>query len=266
MTPLQIAAALVLGPGVAALAWRAGALTTSGAVAAGLLGAVIFGGGGFPWAALLIAFFLSSSLLSRFFSARKGEIQDTFAKGSRRDWSQVAANGGLAGLLVIIQAWAPESFWPWVAFAGAMAAVNADTWATELGVLSPAAPRLITTGRQVERGVSGAVSASGILASLAGAALIAVLASALSAHDYPAPRMLLAVTTGGVAGSLFDSFLGATVQVMYRCQACLRDTERHPVHTCGGGTQRQRGWSWMNNDTVNLFASLLGAGLAWILI
>ena len=54
---------------------------------------------------------------------------------------------------------------------GALAAVNADTWSTELGVLSSGRPRLITSLKPVEKGTSGGVSLVGTLAALAGAAL-----------------------------------------------------------------------------------------------
>src|SRR5690606_2769225 len=100
-------------------------------------------------------------------------LSEKFSKGHRRDWAQVAANGGLGALLAVAHALLPGEAWPWMAFAGAMAAVNADTWATELGVLNPTPPRLVTSGKPVERGTSGAVSVGGSLAALAGAALVA---------------------------------------------------------------------------------------------
>ena len=130
-------------------------LSTSGAWAAALTGGLIFGLGGLPWAILLLAFFVSSSGLSRLFKRRKADVHEKFEKGSQRDWGQVLANGGVGTALVIIQTLMPEADWPWLAYAGALAAVNADTWATELGVLAKNTPRLITTWAQVERGTSG---------------------------------------------------------------------------------------------------------------
>jgi uncharacterized membrane protein len=74
--------------------------------------------------------------------------------------------------------------------------------------------------------------------------------------------MALAGTAGGLAGSLFDSLLGATVQAMYFCPACQKETERHPAHSCGARTERIRGWSWLGNDAVNFAATAFGALLA----
>jgi uncharacterized protein (TIGR00297 family) len=266
---MQLLTGFFLGALIGFLAWRAGALSRSGAWAAMLVGGLIFGQGGLPWAALLLVFFVSSSAFSRLFARRKAELNEKFSKGSRRDGGQVFANGGLGALLALAGGLLPGLGWIWIAYAGAMAAVNADTWATELGVLSRTPPRLITTGRPVERGASGAVSLAGTLAAFAGAALIAVIAGALpgqaSSMPYSFPAVFLAALVGGVAGALFDSFLGATVQAIYRCPACQKETERHPLHLCGTETFQVRGWRWLDNDLVNFACSVAGALVAVLL-
>lgn len=253
---------------IAILAWRAGSLSGSGAWAAAFTGGLIFGFGGLPWALLLLTFFISSSALSRAFSQRKAILAEKFSKGSRRDWGQVLANGGLGALLAIAYSIPPHPDWLWLAFAGAMAAVNADTWSTELGVLSPVPPRLITSGKKVERGTSGGVTLTGTLAALAGAALVGIIALLFTpASGFP--LFLAIIVLSGLVGSLFDSVLGATVQAIYWCPTCNKETERHPVHTCGSQTNQVRGWSWINNDIVNFACSLMGAIVAsgiWLLL
>lgn len=270
---------------IAFAAWRARSLTYGGAVAAAVLGAVVFGLGGLGWAILLLAFFTSSSALSRLFRKQKRMLEDKFSKGSRRDAAQVAANGGVAGIFVFLHAIFPDAYpWTWAAFAGALAAANADTWATELGVLSRSAPRLITSGRVVERGESGGISVLGSLAALSGSALIAFLAVLLwqgrvVSLSNASPFWLVSlvspqtqalslgknwawfgiITLAGFAGSLADSFLGATFQAIYHCPACQKETERHPLHTCGALTRRVRGLPWLNNDWVNAACTLAGS-------
>jgi uncharacterized protein (TIGR00297 family) len=258
---MQLAIGLLLGSGIAFLAWRARALSISGALAAALTGGLTFGLGGLNWAVLLLLFFITSSGLSRLFGRRKTSLAEKFSKGSRRDWGQVFANGGLGALLAIGHALWPSQIWVWVAYTGAMAAVNADTWATELGVLSREPPRLITSGRVVERGDSGGISLTGTLAALGGATLIALAAAWLTPEDRFGLQ-LIAASLGGLAGSLFDSLLGASVQTIYRCPVCQKETERHPLHTCGSPTEHLRGWRWMDNDMVNLACSLIGGGVA----
>jgi uncharacterized protein (TIGR00297 family) len=261
---------LLLGIGLAVLislaAWRARSLSITGALAATLLGTVIFGLGGLSWAILLLAFFISSSALSRMFKQHKTGLEEKFSKGAQRDAGQVLANGGIAGLFVLFHLALPAAIWPWLAFAGALAAANADTWATELGVLSRSAPRLVTNGQVVERGTSGGVTPTGTMSALGGSLLIAVLAISFWPGARPSLPAALAVFgsigLAGLAGSLLDSYLGATVQAIYRCPCCQKETERHPIHSCGCQTSLARGWSWMDNDWVNGFCTLAGAALA----
>src|SRR5574340_230608 len=172
----QLAAGFSLAGLIAVAAYAARSLSFSGAIAATLLGTAVFGLGGFSWAVLLVGFFASSSVLSRMFKRRKAGVNEKYSKGSRRDAGQVLANGGVAGLLAIAQAILPGANFLWAAAAGTLAAVNADTWATELGILSPVNPRLITTGKVVEKGTSGGISLTGTLAALGGAAAIGLLA------------------------------------------------------------------------------------------
>lgn len=259
---------LILGFFLAALiafgAMKARALSRSGGWGALLTGTVIFGLGGWQWGVLLLGFFVSSSLLTRFLKRNKASLNEKFDKGGERDIWQVLANGGIGSLFAILHLFFPDASWPWLGFAASMAAVNADTWATELGVLSPQKPRLVSNWRPVERGTSGGVSWHGTLAAMAGAGFIALLAVLCSnslglSTLPPAWEVTGIVLLGGVLGALFDSFLGATVQAIYHCPQCDKETEKHPLHTCGTETQQTRGWKWLNNDLVNVGCALLGA-------
>lgn len=269
-TIAQLLIGFLLAAFISGSAWRVRSLSASGALAALALGTITFGLGGLAWAVLLVVFFISSSLLSRAFKRRKRSLNEKYSKGSQRDAGQVLANGGLSGVLVLLHLLFPQQLWPWLAYAASLAAANADTWATEVGVLSPTPPVRITTGRPVERGSSGGITPLGTLAALAGAALIAWLAvlpwPGLPAAFSPDQAMTawILVSLAGLAGSLVDSGLGATLQAIYFCPACQKETERHPWHTCGSPTTPLRGWSFLNNDWVNFACTLCAALLALI--
>ncbi len=261
---------LLLSAIIAALAYWRGALSVSGAMGALIVGTLIFAMGGLVWGVLLVAFFVTSSALSHYQARAKEPLAEKFQKGHRRDLGQVLANGGWGALVALAFGFSPHSAF-FVAFVGAMATVNADTWSTELGVLSKSAPRLITNGHVVTVGTSGGVTWFGTLVAFGGAFLIGVLAFLfllVVPDTLPSIAPLRAwflfpviVAVAGLLGSLFDSLLGATGQAIYYCDFDQKETES-AVHRCGRATRLIRGWRWLDNDWVNFLASGVGSGIA----
>jgi uncharacterized protein (TIGR00297 family) len=241
--------AALLGGAVAAVAYWRRALSLDGAIAAAVLGGLVFLTGGVPAAASLLAFFGSSSALSRLGQSRKAAGPLAQAKGARRDVWQVLANGGVATLCIV--------FRQRQGFVGSLAAAGADTWATEVGMLA-GRPRLITTLRPVVPGTSGAITLAGLAAS-AGGALLVGLAWSVSGGRGAGVRVAL---MAGVSGSLVDSVLGATLQAVYRCEACGAATEVPRHSPCGQPARLVGGQPWITNDTVNALATLAGAAVA----
>lgn len=246
----QILTGIVFAGAVALLAWRMRALTASGAIAAWIVGACIFGAGGWPYAAVLFTFFIPSTLLSRLGRARKRKLVDIGKHGARDAW-QVIANGGVATICAIAAA-ATHSHAIATAFAGAFAAASADTWGTEIGTLVKQRPRSILTLEPLATGLSGGVTAAGTLAELAGACAVGIVAWALGVG------LWWIVVAGGFAGALADSVLGASAQELRYCPQCARECETDP-HVCGSATVLRRGWPWVSNDAVNACASAVGA-------
>ena len=209
--------------------------------------------------------------MSFFQKQNKNETNHLFEKSHQRDFGQALANAGLGALFALAQLIWPAAFW-WHAFLGAMACVNADTWATELGVLSKSAPRLITTGKIVPKGTSGGISLLGSLAALCGAMFIGLVAWLLgnlaeiwpiSIALVPPEGVFLLASLSGFAGALFDSFLGATWQVMYYSQAKQSLTEKkYDRFEDQVANQYVRGLPWLNNDGVNFVSAAFAAGLA----
>ncbi|MGI4789197.1 MAG: DUF92 domain-containing protein [Janthinobacterium lividum] len=245
----QIFLAILLAAIVSASAYRAHALTRSGALAAWGIGSVVSGIGGWMAAAALLTFFVSSTVLSRW--RRKQKETLGYEKGGRRDAGQVLANGGVAAACILLSAAGVKS--GMLLFLAALAAANADTWATEIGSIVGGQPYDIRTGKKVSAGSSGAVSLPGTFAALAGSALLGLFAHGLTAG--------LIVTASGFGGAFFDSLLGATVQAQWR----------HPS-VPGQWTERpqagppERGWRRVGNDFVNGLCTLTGAGLAGLLL
>jgi uncharacterized membrane protein len=94
-----------------------------------------------------------------------------------------------------------------------------------------------------------------------GAAVIALPATLLTDKW----SLLPLITIAGLTGSLFDSLLGATVQAMYFCPTDQKETEKHPLHTCGTQTIYTRGWEWLNNDWVNFACGAFGSLIALLI-
>lgn len=233
-------------------ALRRGSLDLGGAVATGVLGAVVVYGAGPEWLLPLLVFFGSSVLLGRWFPTRaNGAGDDKHARP--RDAVQVGANG-LAYLLVIAYGRPLLPDWPLLLLVAA-AAATADTWASELGQHFGRPTYDLLRGRRVPPGLSGGVSWPGTLAGLAGAGLIAALHPLLAGGPGggSSAGVICAVALGGFGGMVLDSILGSCLQARYRDPdtGLLRDTPAHP------GQDPARGYRWVTNDLVNLLATPL---------
>jgi uncharacterized membrane protein len=237
-------------------------LTRDGLAAALLVGGAVAWGLGWRGVMLLLAFFVSGSLLTRLAAG----------EGGQRNARQVLANGGAAALAAVVGSW-PTA-------AGALAAATADTWATEIGAFSPRPPRLITTGTPVARGTSGGITLLGTVGGVGGAVLIGVLALVLAPRGleprafeprgmapgsfHPDALLVLVVGLAGVLGMLVDSVLGAALQRQFECAACGARFERAGA-ACHEAVRRIKGYSWLDNDGVNFFATLTGGMIAaWL--
>lgn len=257
----QLRAGAMIGlAGAAAIslaARRVRALSSSGALAATAVGATVVTGSGMRGGAMLVAFFVSSTLLGRL----PGAAHLDQRRGRERDAVQVMANGGVPAVLALMSLLTRGRNRSLLiaGFGGAVAAATADTWATEIGSRSRARPRSIRTLRPIAPGASGGVTVAGLAASAVGAALIGKMASApFATSPRHASTRVIPIVLGGFVGSLVDSMLGATVQEVRFCDACAAETEEW-VHRCGAQTRRTRGAPWCDNDVVNGLATAAGA-------
>ncbi|MHA1220612.1 MAG: DUF92 domain-containing protein, partial [Candidatus Heimdallarchaeota archaeon] len=123
--------------------------------------------------AMLFVFFISSNLLTKYRKKDKESVQDKFEKGGERDTSQVLANGlggfifALGHLIVFLvtdNVILSNAFI--YAFIATVGTVTADTWGTEIGILSNDQPYwILNLSKKVDRGTSGGISPKGTAAS-----------------------------------------------------------------------------------------------------
>jgi uncharacterized protein (TIGR00297 family) len=245
----------LLGPAVAAAVWRAGLLTTGGAVAAAVLGALC-AAAGIDWMLLLLAFFASSVALGRVGRAEKQRRSErVIEKSGPRDATQVFANGGVFGACALGMLINPTDLLRTLAL-GSLCAAAADTWGTEVGMLSRRAPRHVLTWQPITPGMSGGITLLGMAATALGAICVAAFAAQVA---WPVV-VAVAGSVGGFCGALVDSLLGASLQSRRR-DATGALTER-PRNADGTPTVSAGGLRWMTNDAVNIFSIIAGACVA----
>jgi uncharacterized protein (TIGR00297 family) len=272
---LLIGAPLNLIAGV--LSFLRKSVDVTGAATGAVVGTVIFVSAGPLLWLLLATFVVSSSAFTRFRESEKRWLGAVQEKGGRRDMVQVLANGGVGVLMALLLR---LTFWPGFALglAAAFASANADTWASEIGVLSRRKPVSLIPPRRIPRGVSGGVTLLGLLASLCGSLLVALIFGLENLHGTKSLAQV-AVLTGftagaGMLGSLIDSVLGSTVQAQYEEAKELHGGSASPVVTerrvsHGAANVLIHGVPFITNDVVNLLstacAAVIGMSLASLL-
>jgi uncharacterized membrane protein len=249
----------------------------------------------------MLLFFLVTAQFTHYKYKIKRRHDAAQEKGGARDWSHVLANGAVplsfiiisfamvlifgrtnalgtmdvgVGPLLIPAATITGIFF--AAFLGALATATADTLATEIGLLNPSPPRLITKPwRIVQPGTSGGVSLLGELATIFGTLLIGGSAALLAAPlwigffgyalmpeliTFAPVTMVIVAAVGGFIGCTIDSLFGATIQGMWQCISCGKQTEKR-IH-CSQPAKFLRGTRFLDNHMVNMVSSLIGGIVA----
>ena len=201
--------ALVLNAIVAWAGHRAGTVTRAGAVTGALIGLVIFLSTGWQGWALLLVTFIAASIASRMGLKRKMLLGIAEERGGRRGAGNAIANTGVAAIAAAVALTGTPAEMASLAFATALAAGGSDTIASEIGKAWGRRTWSITSLRRVAPGTSGAMSVAGTAAGVAGALGLGAAAVALGLA--PA-TWLAAIVIGATAGSLLESWLGATLE------------------------------------------------------
>ncbi len=238
-------------------------LDARGFLASVAVGLAIVYGGGITWFFIVAIFFVLGVAFTLYKYGYKRRIGSAQEKGGARNWPNILANGGAASIFAIFNFFSPSPLFA-ALFLGAISTSAADTAATELGLLSHSKPRLITDlKRSVTPGTSGGVSFLGVLAAVLASVVIGLMALFLGLVAIGLLVMVVCML-GGISGAFFDSFLGATVQRRGYCVVCLKPTEA--LKHCGEATRLTGGVGFIENNVVNLLATVAGAAVSLLAI
>ncbi|MEM3615493.1 MAG: DUF92 domain-containing protein [Candidatus Methanomethylicia archaeon] len=232
-------------------------LDWSGVLSAFIIGLMVLVFGGWQWFLLLLSFYVISSIFTKYKYSYKRALGFAESKSGARSWRNVIGNGGAAAIFAIGEGILGGGIF-FAAFLGATSTAISDTLATEIGLLYPGKPRLITNFKKVEPGVSGAISPYGELTIIFSSLLMGFIASILNvAPEFSFLEVIFIAVISGFIGSTVDSFFGAIFQAGYWCDKCNSFCE-DPVHFCGCKTRLIKGFKIINNHIVNFASTLFG--------
>jgi len=205
----RLPAALLLNGLVAVAGYKARTVALSGALAGAAIGIAIFVGLGWRGWALLLVTFLVATIASKLGLQRKMLLGIAEERGGRRGAGNAIANTGVAAIasLVALCGTSPDA--ARLAFVAALAAGGSDTIASEIGKAWGRSTWSITSLSRVPPGTSGAMSLEGTVAGIVGA--LGLGAAGVWLGLVPSTT-LVAIVIGATAGSLLESWLGATLE------------------------------------------------------
>ena len=206
---LRLPLALAVNALVAFAGHRANTVSLPGALTGAAIGITIYTALGWQGWLLLLVTFLAASIASKMGLKRKSLLGIAEERGGRRGPGNAIANTGAAALAAIVALTGTSPAAAQLAFAAALAAGGSDTIASEIGKAWGRRTFLITSLRGVPPGTSGAMSLEGTAAGVLGAIGLGAIAAALGL--IPA-AWVFAVAAGATAGSLIESWLGATLE------------------------------------------------------
>jgi uncharacterized protein (TIGR00297 family) len=234
--PGRLLMGLAINAVIAALAWKARSIDGPGAASAIVIGTLITAALGLPGLAVMVAFFVVGSAVTKLgyrVKAARGIAQE---KGGARGWRNAWANGGVAAVLALMAGLTVgETRALFVlAYAAAVATAAADTGSSEIGKAYGRRTFLITTFRPVPPGTEGAISLEGTAGGFAAGAIVAFVGAGTGLYS---PAWALVIAFAGLLGSLAESVIGTVAE--------------------------RRGW--LDNDLLNALNTAIGAGILMLM-
>lgn len=260
--PITVIEAIIVLAVLGGISFKSKLLDLSGLIASFIVGLLIIVFGGWTWFIILMVFYFLTMGFTRFRYEQNGK-KKSWMNNLTRTWCNVASNGGVPALFAVAEGFMPLNIFT-AGFIGAVSTATSDTLATEIGLLYPRKPRLITNLKKaVPAGTSGGVSPWGEGAIVFGAFAIALATASFRIFNWPFAKVAALVLVAGIAGSTIDSILGATVQSNYKCSRCGKIMENR-VH-CGKPARYMKGIRAIDNNVVNFIGTMTGAIVAMLL-
>jgi uncharacterized protein (TIGR00297 family) len=245
---------------IAGIAYFRHSLNKSGFIAATFFGTLIYVFGGILVWGTLIAFFISSSLITKLSENKDKKHTEG------RNHLQVIANS-LVAIIFSILYYVTKTEIFLLAAVVAISTSNSDTWASEIGSISKGKTFYIVNFKVAPKGASGAISGLGTLASFIGALFIGIIFIGLYAitESITFTQILyfgFVITSYGFLGNLIDSYLGALIQAKYRGIDTGTITENKWLPN--EKVVLASGLALITNDMVNLLSALFASILTVI--
>jgi uncharacterized protein (TIGR00297 family) len=247
------------------ISYKAGAFDKKGLIAGLVVSYLILISTGIPWVIIIFAFVILGSTFT-FVGYNKKVKYSCNEFEVRRGYSNVLANGAVALFAAIAEGFTSiiglDGWIFAVIYVGAIATATADTLATEIGLLSKKEPILITNFKKVKPGTSGGITLIGLVASILAALTISTLSYIFGIPEQSI-KILIVISLAGFLGSIIDSLFGATIQRIGKCIICGKETEKLYHHD--QKTIKVRGMEFMDNNSINLVSTAIGALIALLL-
>ena len=200
---------------------------------------------------LLLATYASLIIIDQLTKKRRQQIDNNVNnKVGPRTIVQVLANGLVAILMAALYIMTGSRLFM-IAYAVGIGSSFVDCIASNIGVLSRRMPRDICTWKQISTGLSGGVSALGLIASFIASALFGVIAYVCISISF---YEMLIIILFSILNCIVDSILGSRIQAKYQCVICNTQTEKN-TH-CNAPTKHTKGFQIVDNCVVNFLSNI----------
>ncbi len=195
--------------------------------------------------------FISSAIITtlkkKYVSQTKYDSDDD----APRNWKQAVTNMGVPVFLVVTERLTNQNALTFAAFA-ALACATADTWSSEIGVLSRTSPVFLVSRKKTQPGVSGGVTPLGTCCSIVGSFIISLVYYCYYERIVETSCILIL----GFTGALIDSLIGELFQAKY-----FTPTSDYTDKQSSG--KLVKGFRIVTNNAVNLLAVAITAVIAY---